>query len=190
MVDDGDCLDLEIEYRAIFNQLDHDSPLRTLGKICYYFEEELTFVKGSPIQPVDSKKKINSQDEDQDKSNLSILSKIDSFSKTQNALTQKTKVPPHNQRSTQNKLVEKNEKRAKRNQVFIDNESDDEMIVEDIKDIYSENKRPGKEPKGFESSKKKYLKTNDEQPKVISDTKTKSLEESRTERLDDSDISK
>ena len=123
---------------------------------------------------------------------MSILSKIDSFSKTQTALTQKTKgqdrVPP-SQRSTQNKLVEKNEKKAKRNQVFIDNESDDEMIVEDIKDIYSENKRQGKDFEK-ESSKKKYLKTNEEQPKVAPETKNTSLEDSQTERLDKSDTSK
>lgn len=104
-----------------------------------------------------------------------MFSKKDSFARTQEALNQKAKpqvrTVPHNQRSAKILADQKNERKARLNQVFIDNNSEDEMHVEEQKDPSMKNKRPATDTRSFdkyekETNNKKVLKTNDQQAKA------------------------
>ena len=108
------------------------------------------------------------------KQHQNLLSKKDSFTRTQEALNQKAKPPvrtvPHNQRSAKVLADQRNERKTRLNQVFIDNNSEDEMHAEDQKDPLMKNKRPATDTRSFdkfekETNNKKLLKTNDQQAK-------------------------
>lgn len=127
----------------------------------------LIFCKASPN--IGSKNKEDLIPKAQKPRGQSLLSKKDSFSRTQEALEQAPKgrgtIQPASSRSTKLSSVQKGERKARANQIFIDNNSEDEMAVEEESQATNVNKRAGNSSYSIdnlekESSKKKFMKNN------------------------------
>ena len=135
-----------------------------------------SFIESPAVKTSSKKKHGGSKGENvKGSSGAHAASKKDSFSRTQDALYQEPRGRQDGNSSTLNQstrssLAKKKERKARPEQVFLNNNSDEEMAIEEKKVPQNPNKRAAGESQSIdnleqETSKTKYLKGDDLQAK-------------------------